>query len=123
MPSPKQPVTPTALGTESPPAIDKKRQKKTASSDAVFKAEKNPSLIHPSGCGQGIDIHPAPFPVEPDVAVHQRKNSVVAAQTYVLPRGKLGAPLPDDNVTRNNGLAAELFHTKPFAVAVATILY
>ena len=69
-----------------------------------------------------IDVDSAPRTIETDVAVYQRKNSVIAAKTHVPAGQKLCSPLPNNNIAGDDHFAAELFHAEPFANAVAAVL-
>jgi hypothetical protein len=71
--------------------------------------------------GDGIDIHPPPGAIEADVSIHQRENCVIAAESYVFSWQKLRPTLADNDITGNDQLAAESFHTQPFADAVAAV--
>src|SRR3989442_2035026 len=69
-----------------------------------------------------IDVDPASAAIEADVAVDQRENSVIATEADVLAGQKLRAALTNDDIAGHDQLAAESFHTEPFADAVAAIL-
>src|SRR5882724_8018071 len=69
-----------------------------------------------------IDIDAATSAIEADASVHQREDRVIASEADVLAGKKLRAALPNDNISREHGLAAESFYAKPFADAVAAVL-
>jgi hypothetical protein len=72
------------------------------------------------GC-ERIDIHPAPAAIEPHVAVQQRKNCVVAPKADILSGQKFCPALAHNDVAGHDHFAAEFFHTKPLADAIASV--
>src|SRR5215208_6382841 len=58
---------------------------------------------------------------ERDLAVGQRKQSVILAQADVVARVPLGAALAHDDVSGANRLAAELLHAEALALTVAAV--
>src|SRR5207302_9747663 len=69
-----------------------------------------------------IDVDPPSAAIEADVAVDQRENGVIAAESDIFTGQKFRPALADDDVAGDNQLAAKSFHTEPFADAVAAIL-
>src|SRR5947199_10514436 len=70
----------------------------------------------------GIDIDAATSAIKANVAIHERENRVIAAETNVLARLKFRAALANNNIARDNHLAAEFFNAQPFANAIAAVL-
>ena len=56
-----------------------------------------------------------------NVAVRGGKERVVATAADVGARMKLGAPLPNDDVSRRDELPAVLLDAKPFRLRIATV--
>jgi hypothetical protein len=75
-----------------------------------------------SGGDDWVDIDPPTCAIEPDVAVNEREDRVITAKADVLTRQKLRPALAHDDVAGHDHLAAEFFHTEPFADAVAAVL-
>jgi hypothetical protein len=72
--------------------------------------------------GQRIDVHSPAGAIEPDVAINQGKNCVVAPQPNVSARRKFRSALADNDVASNNELAAELFDPESLTNTIATVL-
>jgi hypothetical protein len=72
-------------------------------------------------CRNRIDIDPTPAPIEPNVAVDESKNRIIAAKADVFPWQKLGPALADDDIAGEDRFASESFYTEAFADAVAPI--
>src|SRR6266851_8357615 len=70
----------------------------------------------------GVNVDASPTAIEPNVAVNQRENCVIAAEADVLARQKLRSALAHNDVPGDDQLAAESFYTEPFADAVAAVL-
>jgi len=70
----------------------------------------------------GIDIDPPTTAIESDVAINERVNRVIAAETDVLAGLKFCAALPDNDITRDDHLASEFLYSETFADAVAAVL-
>ena len=70
----------------------------------------------------GIYIHPAPLAIEAHAPVNQSKDCVIATKPDVSSRQEFCAALTHNDVAGHNRLAAEFFHTQPFADAVTAIL-
>src|SRR6478752_2921896 len=58
---------------------------------------------------------------EADHAVDRGEQRVVAAETDVLAGVHLGAALADQNIARQDLLAAEALHAQPLAVGIAAV--
>src|SRR5687768_17067064 len=61
------------------------------------------------------------FRLEGGAAGHQRENRVVAAEADVVAGAPLGAALADDDVARDDELAAEFFHAEAFSGGIAAV--
>ena len=72
-------------------------------------------------CRNRIDIDPTAAPIEPNAAVDESKNRIIAAQTDVFSRQKLGPALPNDDIASEDRFASESFYTEAFTDAVAPI--
>src|SRR6266700_7094009 len=59
--------------------------------------------------------------VEPDLTVHESEQRPIASGAHVLAGEELGAALADQDAAGGHELAAESFHPKPLADAVAAI--
>ena len=70
----------------------------------------------------GRNIDAAPLAVEINVAVYQRKNCVVVAQSNVLAWMPLGSSLADDDVTCDDSFATEFFYAKSLTAGIAAVL-
>ena len=70
----------------------------------------------------GIYIHPSSVAIETHAPVNQSKDCVIATEPDVFSRQKFCAALTHDDVAGHDRLAAEFFHTQPFADAVAPVL-
>src|SRR5256885_11607182 len=69
-----------------------------------------------------IDVHAATSAIEPNVAVDERENRVIAAEPNIFAGLKFRAALANDNVAGDDHLATEFFHAEPFANAIAAVL-
>jgi hypothetical protein len=69
----------------------------------------------------GNDVDPATGAIKTYLAVDQGENGVIAAEPNIFARQELRAPLPDNDVTGNNGLTAELLYAQSLADAIATV--
>src|SRR5438270_13827201 len=68
-----------------------------------------------------IDVNAATSAIEPNTAVHERENRVIATEPDVFTRLKFRAALADNDVPRDHALAAEFFNAKPLANAVSAV--
>jgi hypothetical protein len=68
-------------------------------------------------------VHPTTLQVEMNLAFFEGKNGVIPTQADSTPWKKFRSPLPDNDVAGDYVLAAEFFHTKSFADAIAAIFY
>jgi hypothetical protein len=69
-----------------------------------------------------FDIYAPAIAIEFHVPVNKGKNGIVASETDISSRQKLGAALAKNNVAGDNGFSTEPFHTESFTRAVAPIL-
>ncbi len=69
-----------------------------------------------------VDIHAATATIETNVAVNERENRVIAAETDVFARLKFRAALANNNVAGQNHLTAKSFYAESLADAIATVL-
>jgi hypothetical protein len=69
-----------------------------------------------------VDIDAPATAIEAHVAVNERENGVIPSETYVSARQKFCAALANNDVARDDHLAAEFFHTQALADAVAAVL-
>ncbi len=69
----------------------------------------------------GVNVDASSAAIEPNVAVNQREDCVIAAESDVLARQKFCAALANDNVAGDDQFAAESFYTEPLADAVAAV--
>ena len=60
--------------------------------------------------------------IETHAPINQSENCVITPEPNVFARQKFCAALTYNDVARHNRLAAEFFHTQPFADAVAPVL-
>ncbi len=66
-------------------------------------------------------VAPGEAPVKANRPVHDREQGMVSADADKWARVELGAALANDDVARNNRLAAEFLDAKPPAAAIAAI--
>ena len=67
------------------------------------------------------DVHLAVDFVEFDLAVGEGEQCPVAADADIFTCVQLAATLADDDVARDDGLAAKLLYAETFRVALATV--
>ena len=67
------------------------------------------------------NVDAAAFAIEEHAAVNQGENRVVTAHAYALAGVELGAALADDDVTGDDGLAAELLDAETLAAGIAPV--
>ena len=67
------------------------------------------------------NVDAAAFAVEEHAAVDEGENRVVTAHTDTLTGVELGAALADDDVTGDDGLAAELLNAETLAAGIAPV--
>jgi len=73
-------------------------------------------------CSDGrVNIYAAATLVEAHHPVHKGEDGVILAHTDVAPWNPLRAALADDDVSGDDGLAAEFFHAQALAATVATV--
>ena len=82
---------------------------------------RGPSCRRLAG-SHGRNIDAAPLAGEINVAVYQRKNGVVVAQSNVLPWMPLGSSLADDDVACDDSFATEFFYAKSLTAGIAAVL-
>jgi hypothetical protein len=97
------------------------RKKKPLSLRKAALGKRMPFGLVRSG-NRGAHVHAAPITVEGDAAVGEREQGVVAADADIEAGVELRAALADDDVTGDDGLAAELLHAETLAARVATVL-
>jgi hypothetical protein len=69
-----------------------------------------------------IDIDTPSATIESDVAVDQREDRVIAAETDVFTRHEFRAALADNDVASHNHLAAKSLDAEAFTDAIPTVL-
>src|SRR5271157_1126121 len=85
--------------------------------------QKGPGALL-GGSRQRLDRHMHPIlgpALELNLAVDQREDGVIAPEADILSRLPLGATLAEDDVARNNHLAAVLLDAEPPAFGVAAV--
>ena len=73
-----------------------------------------------SGLGR-FDVDASTFAVEIDRTVHQCEERPVPSGTHILAGVPLGATLTDQNIARDDSLAAELLDPPSLGIRVATV--
>ena len=72
---------------------------------------------------RGEDVNLAVCRVKFDDAIREGEEGVVASNADIRPGTETGAALADENVARDDRLAAEFFHAEALADAVAPVAY
>jgi hypothetical protein len=78
------------------------------------------SLCRSSEFGR-FNVHATAVAIEEDVTLDQSKDREIPAKSNVSAGLPFRSALPEDDVSRNDVFAAELFDAAPFALAVTTV--
>jgi hypothetical protein len=75
------------------------------------------------GSGHRLNVDKAFLLVEADFAFHERVDREITPDTDILATVPFGAALANNDVARDNVLAAEFLNAEAFALTVASVLY